>query len=200
MKRKNQMMKPIDQQPLHEEGTLRAAFLEAMSQTVSTVNVITTDGPAGRAGVTVSAMSSVSADTARPSLLVCLHRSGSACPLILKNGVFCVNVLRDDQSYLSDVFAGRIKTLDGDRFDCAEWTTQITGAPRVVDPLVAFDCRLTHAELLGTHHVMFGEVEDIFIAAPGTPLLYANRGYGRLATGPGNRHLPETVHAYTNAA
>jgi flavin reductase (DIM6/NTAB) family NADH-FMN oxidoreductase RutF len=43
---------------------------------------------------------------------------------------------------------------------------------------VAFDCRLTHCELFGTHHVMFGEVEDIFIAQQGLPLIYANRAYG----------------------
>jgi flavin reductase (DIM6/NTAB) family NADH-FMN oxidoreductase RutF len=158
--------------------TLRNAFLEAMSHTASTVNIVTTDGPEGRAGVTVSAMSSVSADTPAPSLLVCIHRLGSACPVILKNGVFCVNVLRDDQSYISDTFAGRIETEDGDKFSCAEWVTQKTGAPRVIDPLVAFDCRLTHSELFGTHYVMFGEVEDIFIARQGVPLIYANRAYG----------------------
>jgi flavin reductase (DIM6/NTAB) family NADH-FMN oxidoreductase RutF len=157
---------------------LRGVFLQGMSHAACTVNVVTTDGPAGRAGVTVSAMSSVSADTPAPSLLVCLHHLGSASAAILKNGVFCVNLLRDDQSYISDVFAGRIKTGDGDKFSCAEWAAQKTGAPRVVDPLVAFDCRLTHGELFGTHYVLFGAVEDIFIARHGVPLIYANRTYG----------------------
>jgi len=161
-----------------KKDMLRRDFLEAMSLTAATVNIVTTDGPAGRAGVTVSAMASVSADTAAPSLLVCLHRLGSVAPAILKNGVFCVNVLRADQAHISDVFAGRVRTEDGDRFSCAEWATLMTGAPRVVDPLVAFDCRLTHSELMGTHHVMFGAVADIFIARHGLPLIYANRAYG----------------------
>jgi len=161
-----------------DKGILRGSFLEAMSQTASTVSIVTTDGPAGRAGVTVSAMASVSADTPAPSLLVCLHHLVSAAPAILKNGVFCVNVLNADQAHISDVFAGRIEMPAGDRFACADWTTQITGAPRVVDPLVAFDCRLTHSELVGTHHVMFGAVEDVFIARRGLPLIYANRAYG----------------------
>lgn len=160
------------------KAALRSAFLEGMSHMASTVNIVTTDGPEGRAGVTVSAMSSVSADTPVPSLLVCIHQMSSACSAILKNGVFCVNVLRDDQSYISDTFAGLLTTADGDKFACAEWVTQRTGAPRVVDPLVAFDCRLTHSELIGTHHVMFGEVEDIFIGQQGLPLIYANRAYG----------------------
>jgi len=161
-----------------QKDILRRTFLEAMSHTAATVNIVTTDGPAGRAGVTVSAMASVSADTPAPSLLVCLHHMGSAAPAILANGVFCVNVLRADQAHISDVFAGRVRMQDDDKFSCAEWATQMTGAPRVVDPLVAFDCRLTHSELMGTHHVMFGAVADIFIARHGLPLIYANRAYG----------------------
>jgi flavin reductase (DIM6/NTAB) family NADH-FMN oxidoreductase RutF len=160
------------------KDALRGAFLEAMSHTAATVNIVTTDGPAGRAGVTVSAMASVSADMPAPSLLVCIHQMGSACSAILKNGVFCVNVLRDDQSHISDVFAGRIAPADGDKFSRAEWATLETGAPRVIDPLVAFDCRLTHSELVGTHYVMFGAVADIFIADRGHPLIYASRAYG----------------------
>ena len=160
------------------KDALRSAFLEALSHTASTVNIVTTDGPAGRAGVTVSAMASVSADTPAPSLLVCINRSSKACPAVLKNAVFCVNVLRDDQSHISDVFAGRIRTEDGDKFSCADWAPLETGAPRVIDPLVAFDCRLTHSELMGTHYVMFGEVEEIFIAERGLPLIYAGRAYG----------------------
>ena len=156
---------------------LRGAFLEAMSHTAATVNIVTTDGPEGRVGVTISAMTSVSADTPAPSLLVCINRQGSACAPILKNGVFCVNVLRNDQAHISNLFAGR-GGAGGDRFGCADWMRMETGAPRVVDPLVAFDCRLTHAELLGTHYVMFGAVEDIFIAGQGLPLIYANRAYG----------------------
>ena len=49
------------------ESELRQRFLSGMSHAACTVNVVTTDGPAGRAGVTVSAMSSVSADDAEAS-------------------------------------------------------------------------------------------------------------------------------------
>jgi len=157
-------------------AALRQDFLGAMSQAACTVNVVTTDGPAGRAGVTVSAMSSVSADSPLPTLLVCVHHASAAARAILANGVFCVNMLRDDQAHISERFAGRLGP--GERFDCARWTVQKTGAPRVVDPLVAFDCRLISGERVGTHHVFIGAVEDIFIADDGAPLIYANRAYG----------------------
>ena len=161
-----------------ENDALRGAFLDGMSQVAATVNIVTTDGPHGRAGVTVSAMSSVSADRPAPSLLVCIHHLSATAPAILANGVFCVNVLREDQSHISNAFAGRTKTAGGDKFACTEWITGKTGAPRVADPLVAFDCRLTHSERIGTHHVMFGAVADIFVAQRGLPLIYANRAYG----------------------
>ena len=49
-----------------EEVAMRDRFLQGMSQLASPVSVVTTDGPGGRAGVTVSAVCSVSADP--PSL------------------------------------------------------------------------------------------------------------------------------------
>jgi flavin reductase (DIM6/NTAB) family NADH-FMN oxidoreductase RutF len=149
-----------------------------MSHAACTVNVVTTDGVAGRHGVTVSAMVSVSADTPQPTLLVCIHHLSPVVAAVLKNGVFCVNVLRDDQAHISDNFAGRSGAHGSAKFACATWTTQLTGAPRVVDSLVAFDCRVTASERVGSHFVVFGSVQDIFVAGAGAPLIYANRAYG----------------------
>jgi flavin reductase (DIM6/NTAB) family NADH-FMN oxidoreductase RutF/DNA-binding transcriptional LysR family regulator len=161
-----------------EDPALRQQFLVGMSHAACTVNVVTTDGVAGRHGVTVSAMVSVSADTPQPTLLVCIHHLSSVAAAVLANGVFCVNVLRDDQSHISDNFAGRAAARGAAKFDCAAWTTQVTGAPRVVDSLVAFDCRVTASERVGSHVVVFGSVQDIFVSGGGAPLIYANRAYG----------------------
>jgi flavin reductase (DIM6/NTAB) family NADH-FMN oxidoreductase RutF len=160
------------------DRALRQQFLVGMSHAACTVNVVTTDGVAGRHGVTVSAMVSVSADTPQPTLLVCIHHLSPVALALLKNGVFCVNVLRDDQAHISDHFAGRSSVRGADKFDCATWTTQVTGAPRVIDSLVAFDCRVTASERVGSHFVVFGSVQDIFVAGSGAPLIYANRAYG----------------------
>ena len=159
-------------------AALRGRFLTGMSQAACTVSVVTTDGARGRFGVTVSAMASVSADTPRPTLLVCIHHRSPSVQAIIDNGVFCVNVLRDDQSHISDCFAGRLKTEDGDKFSCARWTSDATGAPRVIDPLVAFGCRVMSAQQVGTHFVFIGSVEDIFASETGQPLIYSNRSYG----------------------
>lgn len=158
--------------------SLRQRFLRGMSYAASTVSVVTTDGLAGRHGVTVSAMVSVSADTPRPTLLVCINQSSPVASAVLENGVFCVNVLREDQVHISDSFAGRSGARGAEKFDCTSWAVQLTGAPRVADALVAFDCRVTASERVGTHFVIFGSVEDIVAAGAGAPLIYANRAYG----------------------
>ena len=146
-----------------------------MSRAANTVNVVTTDGPGGRAGVTVSAMTPVSADSERPTLLICVHHLSSACGPIFENRNFCVNVLRDDQSYIADIFAGRITPPGGDKFSCSEWIGD--RSPRVVDPLVAFDCDLVQNFRVGTHVVFVGEVCGTFISAGMAPLIYSNRAY-----------------------
>ena len=157
---------------------IKQRFFEGMSFAATTVNVVTTDGKAGRVGVTVSAMSSVSADTPRPTLLVCINERSAAAETILENRVFCVNVLRDSQSYISDTFAGRYNDELDDKFDCAEWQAGPLGVPRVSDALVAFDCKLVSTQKVGTHYVCFGEVQDIHIGRYGSSLIYANRAYG----------------------
>ncbi len=158
--------------------TLKSRFFDGMSLVACTVNIVTTDGTAGRAGVTVSAMSSVSADTARPTLLVCVHEKSTAADTIIENGVFCVNILRDSQSTISDVFAGRLNDRVKDKFDCTDWDTLETGAPCLSGALVSFDCTLVARQKMGTHHVFFGEVADLKFGGAGNALIYANRSYG----------------------
>ncbi len=158
---------------------LRDRFLEAMSQAAATVSVVTTDGPAGRAGVTVSALCSVSAEP--PTLLVFIHHKSPACTVLRDNGRFCVNLLGEDQSLISDTFAGRIPAPGGDKFGCAEWHELAAGAPALEGALVALDCRLTGQLRQGTHQVFFAEVAEVALG-DGAPLVYARRAYRNLGT------------------
>ncbi len=157
---------------------IRQAFLQGMSRSAATVNILTTDGAAGRAGVTVSAMASVSADGDAPTLLACVHHLNPAADTILQNGCFAVNVLRDNQSLLSEVFAGRMKNSFGNnKFACSEWTSMENGSPRLTNPLVAFGCEVVSGEIVGTHRLILGAVQEVFLNE-GRPLIYNNRRYG----------------------
>src|SRR5216683_8208555 len=157
---------------------IRAQFIDGMSRAATCVSVVTTDGPAGRFGVTVSAMSSISADGEHPTVLICVHHQSRSAAAIIENGTFCINVLRDDQSSIADCFADRIRRADGDKFGCARWVRESTGAPRLADPLAAFDCRVLSTERVGTHHIFIGAVETVVTAGPGAALIYADRAYG----------------------
>lgn len=162
--------------PASQTGSAkREDFVNAMSGAVTGVNVITTDGPAGRFGITVSAMSSVSADP--PMVLVCINRRSPACKAVRDNEVFCVNVLSTRQRHVADTFAGR--PAQGEPYDFASvmWTQGIRGVPRLFDATSTFDCVLEHAYDAGSHTVFIGRV----VATGGgsqSPLLYTARTYG----------------------
>ena len=80
-------------------------FINAMSRAVSGVSIVTTDGPFGRFGLTVSSMVSVSAEP--PMLLICINRASTAHDAIRDNGIFTINVLTSRQQGVANRFAGR---------------------------------------------------------------------------------------------
>lgn len=163
--------------PDQEKAALRQQFLAAMSCAANTVNVVTTNGPAGKAGLTLSAMVSVSADTERPTLLICVHENTATADRIRKNGVFCVNVLRDSQSHISECFAGRGALTGDEKFNCTSWQTSALGCPGLQDALVAFDCKLLSAQKVGTHYLFLGAVHATNLHDDGAPLIYLRRSY-----------------------
>lgn len=156
---------------------MKEDFLKAMANAANSVCVVTTDGVGGLAGVTVSAMCSVSVETPTPSLLVCIHHLSPACNAIRTNQVFCANLLSTDQQHVSDSFAGRLGKSGTDKFDCAEWQNHETGAPVLSGALASFDCRLVHDVFVGSHRIFIGEVASVDARPNGQPLLYHNRGY-----------------------
>lgn len=156
---------------------MKEVFLEAMSRAANSVCVVTTDGVAGRAGVTVSAMTSVSIDTPNPSLLVCIHQQSAACKAIQHNRVFCANLLGSEQADVSDSFAGRTQAKGVEKFKDSDWQIGETGAPLLEGALAYFDCRVMQDVLIGSHRVFIGETMAIECASGRTPLLYFDRDY-----------------------
>ena len=173
------------------DAELRTRFVEGMSRVAAAVTVVTTDGDAGRFGVTVSSMTSVSADTRRPSLLISVHHMSPACEAIRRNHRFCANVLSGNQSQVSDLFSGRLKHLNEDRFGAIAWRSGATGAPIIDGAVVSFDCELKTALLWGTHFIFVGEVEQIELSGQRSPLVYANRGYRRAIPIAPDHHQPQ---------
>lgn len=156
---------------------LRSSFIDGMSRVATSVTIVTTDGPAGRFGLTVSAMSSVTADP--PTLLVCVNRRNPMDAAIRGNGVFGVNALRADQRWVAETFAGRPRRGQPYDFHAGSWHTEKTGAPLLSGAVAWFDCVLIAAHHVGTHTIAIGRVVAAGSAA-GTPLVYGRRSFGEL--------------------
>jgi len=70
---------------------LRQEYRDGMARLGAAVNIIKTDGPAGRSGMTASAVVSVTDDP--PTLAVCINRSSRNNEIIKINGVLAINTL-----------------------------------------------------------------------------------------------------------
>ena len=160
----------------HTRAVSGDAFVEAMRGSATGVNIVTTDGPAGRFGLTVSAFSSVSAEP--PSVLVCVNQKSPACAAIRENRQFCVNVLSTEQRELANTFAGMPAGGDPYDFDRASWKSVATNSPVLEKSVAGFDCVLNSAIDAGTHTIFIGVVSAV-TGNNGNPLLYTNRSFRR---------------------
>lgn len=156
---------------------MREQFLNAMSLAANSVYVVTTAGAKGRRGLTVSAVSSISADPDVPTLMACIHNESAVAGAILENEIFCVNLLTQGQKLISDTFAGRTGKSGEAKFDCGEWETTAAGNPVLKNALAAFDCRLLHEKRVGSHHILIGQLVSVTHQESGAPLLYGARSY-----------------------
>ena len=155
-----------------------AAFREAMSRMGAAVHVITTAGPGGKTGTTATAVCSVS--DAPPTLLMCLNRRSQTHPVVVENGVFCVNTLGAAGAEIANVFAGRTGVQGIDRFATGEWTVLTTGSPVLTSAVIAFDCRIIEVRSVASHNVFFGAVETVRLGSAGPALVYHERAYKRV--------------------
>lgn len=153
-------------------------YRDAMAHLAGAVNIVTTDGVAGRRGVTVSATCSVSDNPA--TILVCLMKSHPSNRMFEDNGVFSLNTLATSHQTLAEAFSGKLGLdMDG-RFALGSWETLSTGSPVLSDAIATFDCRLIEAKEVATHRVLFGEVTGLKATSNLAPLIYHNRAYHSL--------------------
>ena len=154
-------------------------YRDGMAMLAGAVNVITTDGPQGKAGFTATAVCSVTDQP--PTLLVCMNRASYAHPFFTGNGVLCVNLLSSELRELSGVFANREITME-QRFARTEHTPLATGSQALAGALVNFDCRIVQIHDVGSHSIFFCEVVDILQSEAKPALVYFNRSYHPVGT------------------
>ncbi len=152
----------------------RDEFRHALGRFASGVTVVTTKDAEGNLhGITVSAFCSVSLDP--PLILVCIDKNTGSHYALGQTDSFVVNILRDDQQYISDRFASYLPN----KFEVVEYHSGIDDLPVLENVLANLECRLVNAHDNGDHTIFVGEIEKATVN-DGKPLIYWHGNYKQL--------------------
>jgi 3-hydroxy-9,10-secoandrosta-1,3,5(10)-triene-9,17-dione monooxygenase reductase component len=145
---------------------------DVLGHFASGVTVVTAMTPDGPIGFTCQSFSSLSLDP--PLIALAPSRTSTTWPRVREVGRFCVNVLAEDQSHLSQAFA-RSGT---DKFAGVAWALSPYGCP-VLDGVVAWIDSEVWAEYEGGDHtIVVGRVLDLGADPARRPLVFHRGGYG----------------------
>lgn len=150
-----------------------ANFRQAMRHLPGGVTIVTAAGRQGPAGVTATAIASVSA--LPPVLLVVVDRWNWVRVRAEESGRFAINLLGAGQQGLAERFShGSTASFEGLAL-VGDGPPLLEGAP------VALRCRLVDTSEINERTVLFGQVEAVRFGPPSPPLAYTGGGYHALA-------------------
>ena len=138
-----------------------ARFKQGMRALTGGVTVIGAYGPDGAPmAMTATAVTSLTAEP--PSLLVCVNRSASMAPVLVRLARFSVNVLAADQLDIAKAFGGQLDVRGAGRFIYGNWRrVDETEVPLLTGARVSFECEVSHVHEWATHHIVIGSVLDV---------------------------------------
>lgn len=150
-----------------------SAFRNAMRQLAGGISVITVESRNHRSGLTVTSVSSLSAEP--PIVIFCISRASSSWSILKQSGTFAINVLGPDHLGTAERFSGRNGEKGHERYAGAAWSELVTGTPILADAVAALDC--TVEELIERHSsaIVLGRVQSIKICPESnitSPLMY----------------------------
>ena len=153
-------------------------FRTALRHLAGGVSVITAGRGEDRTGLTVTSLSSLSAEP--PTVMFGLNLSSSTYPVLARHRSFGVNFLSAAQKQVADRFAGRGGEKGPERYAEAEWSEGRTGAPLLEGALAALDCELEELIERHSHAIVIGRVREIRLGGDDAALLYWRGDYERL--------------------
>lgn len=149
-------------------------FRSAMASMTAAVNVITTNGKAGRCGITATAVCSIT-DTP-PTVMVCINRNSEMNAIFKENNCLCVNILSADHVDVAKHFAGMTRVEMNQRFTLNDWREELYNLPTLKGALANLQGKISNITEVGTHTIFFVEVETINVEE-GNGLAYFNRNF-----------------------
>ena len=148
-------------------------FKHGMRHLTGAVSIITTRIGGRPAGMTATAVSSLTAEP--PMLLICVNKSATSHDPIRRTGRFTVNCLSSGDLAIAKQFC--VGDMDT-RFQTGDWLELSSGGLALKSAVTAFDCRLVRDVEVSTHSIFLGMVEQVIVSPNRTPLVYVNGQYG----------------------
>jgi flavin reductase (DIM6/NTAB) family NADH-FMN oxidoreductase RutF len=153
-------------------------FRRVMGSFPTGITVLTAEREPGQVhGMTANSLTSVSLDPLL--ILVCIDQNARLLSYVKAQGRFGVNILRDTQQQVSQLFAKPQQDSEeearlGIRF---RWTE--TGIPLLEDALAHMGCNVVAQHTSGDHTIFVAEVESVELK-DGEPLVYHRGKYRTL--------------------
>ncbi|MGI8730719.1 MAG: flavin reductase family protein [Solirubrobacteraceae bacterium] len=147
-------------------------YRDTIGQLATGVTIVTTSGPDGPAGMTTSAVNSLSLDPRL--LLVCFDRGSRTLAGVRSSGRFAVNVLGASDRDLAAVFAS--KRVAREKFESVTHS-EAHGVPVIDSALAWIACELRELLPGGDHVIGIGEVSGMGGGYRGDPLVHFRGRY-----------------------
>lgn len=150
----------------------QARLRETLGHFATGVAIVTGTDAGKPHGFTCQAFCSLSLEP--PMVAIAPGKKSVSWPHVARSGIFCVNILAEDQESLCRDFA----VSGGDKFAGVGWQPAANGAPLLDGVLAWVECTVVAAYDAGDHEMVFGHVDGMGVNGGRRPLLFYRGGFG----------------------
>ncbi|MGH9117098.1 MAG: flavin reductase family protein [Acidimicrobiales bacterium] len=154
-------------------ATDTARYRQVLGHYPTGVAVVTARPADTAIGLSIGSFTSLSLE---PHLvLFCVDKASTSWPALRDHGIFCANVLAEDQEHVARLFS----TSGADRFTGLGWHAAPGGSPILDGALAWVECTIERIDEGGDHWIVIGRVTALDVAREAPPLVFFRGGYGR---------------------
>lgn len=161
---------------IHQD--IKIIFRDAMATLGAGVNVITTNGIAGRCGLTATAV--VSITDSPPTMMVSINRNSATNEAFKANSRMAVNILSADQQLAAEYFGGMHPVTMEERFEKFAFIEGKGKLPILQGAIANLEGSIVATHEVGTHTLFILELDNMTMRDEGDALIYFNRNFHEL--------------------
>lgn len=161
---------------IHQD--IKKIFRDAMATLGAGVNVITTNGTAGKCGLTATAV--VSITDSPPTMMVSINRNSATNETFKANSRMAVNILNAGQQLAAEYFGGMHPVSMEERFAKFNFTEGKGKLPILQGAIANLEGSIVATYEVGTHTLFIVELDSMEISDTGDALVYFNREFHQL--------------------